>query len=104
LGREVYFCCLAFLKIDKSMEKTKEQRKEERKFIATYYDKRMRELLDPLYDDFQKWKRGDLSHEELSDRIHELHKGIKKGNSLLCQNREFLLNLIECEYQNEVTK
>ena len=86
------------------MEKAKEQRKEEREIIAAYYDKRMRELLDPLYDDFQKWKRGDLSHEELSDRIHELHKENQKGNSLLCQNREFLLNLIECEYQNEVTK
>jgi len=86
------------------MEKTKEQRKEEREIIAAYYDKRMRELLDPLYDDFQKWKRGDLSHEELSDRIHELHKENQKVYSLLCQNREFLLNLIECEYQNEVTK
>jgi hypothetical protein len=82
-------------KIDKSMEKTKGQRKKEREFIAAYYDKRMRELLDPLYDDFQKWKRGDLSHDELSDRIHKFHTGNQKRNSLFCQNRELLLNLIE---------
>ncbi len=86
------------------MEKIKEQRKKEREIVAAYYDKRMRELLDPLYDDFQKWKRRDLSHDELSDRIHELHTENQKVYSLFCQNREFLLNLIECEYQNEVTK
>ena len=93
-----------FLKIDKSMEKIKEQRKKERECIAAYYDKRMRELLDPLYDDFQKWKRGDLSHDELSDRIHEFHKENLKVNSLFRQNREFSLKLIEGENQNEVTK
>ena len=86
------------------MEKTKEQRKKEREIIAAYYDKRMRELLDPLYDDFQKWKRGDLSHDELSDRIHEFHKENLKVNSLFRQNREFSLKLIEGENQNEVTK
>ena len=93
-----------FLKIDKSMEKTKEQRKKEREFIAAYYDNRMRALLDPLYDNFQKWKRGDLSHDELSDRIHQFHTENQKVNSLFCQNREFLLKLIELENQNEVTK
>ncbi|KAF5435790.1 hypothetical protein C5S35_10115 [Candidatus Methanophagaceae archaeon] len=91
-----------FLKIDKSMEKIKEQRKKERECIAAYYDKRMRELLDPWYGDFQKWKRGVLSQDKLSDRIHEFHTGNQKLYSLFCQNREFLLKLIEWEYQNEV--
>ncbi len=86
------------------MEKIKGQRKKEREIIAAYYDKRMGELLDPLYDDFQKWKRGDLSHDELSDRIHEFHKENLKVNSLFRQNREFSLKLIEGENQNEVTK
>lgn len=93
-----------FLKIDKSREKIKEQRKKERECIAAYYDRRMRALLDPLYDDFQKWKRGDLSHDELSDRIHEFHTGNQKVYSIFCQNREFLLFLIEWENQTEVTK
>jgi len=93
-----------FLKIDKSMEKIKEQRKKEREFIAAYYDKRMRALLDPLYDDFQKGKRGDLSHDELSDRIHQFHTENQKVYNLFCQNREFVLKLIEWGNQNEVTK
>jgi hypothetical protein len=34
----------------------------------------MKEPLDPLYEDFWKWKRGELSHDELCERIHEFPK------------------------------
>jgi hypothetical protein len=84
------------------MEKTKEQKRKEREVIAAYYDTRMRELLDPLYENFKKWKKRELSHDELCERIHEFHKENQKVHSLFCQNRAFLLRLIEWEKQNEV--
>jgi len=90
--------------IKNNIKKSKEQRKKEREIIAAYYDKRMRELLDPLYEDFQKWKRRELTHDELCEQIHEFHKENQKVYSLFCQSREFLLKLIEWEKQNEVKK
>jgi hypothetical protein len=83
------------------MKKSKEQRKREREIIDEYYDKRMRQLLEPLYEDFQKWKRGELSHYELLERIHQVHKENQKLYRLFTSSREFLLKVIDFEAEME---
>jgi uncharacterized membrane-anchored protein YjiN (DUF445 family) len=80
-----------------NIEKTKIQRQRERELIAKYYDRRMREILEPLYAEFQRWKKGEISHDELSDAIHRCHKENQKLYRLFTSSREFILKTIEFE-------
>lgn len=83
------------------MKKSKAQRQMEREMIDKYYDKKMREILQPLYEEFQRWKRGEISHYELSEAIHKCHKQNQKIYRLFQGSREFLLKLIEIEEKEE---
>ena len=42
--------------------------------VDDYYDYRWRQVLDPLYDKFQRWKAGELTHWDMGEAIHEMHK------------------------------
>lgn len=79
------------------MRKSKSQRQKEREIIGKYYDKKMREILEPLYNEFQRWRRGEISHDELTEAIHKCHKENQKIYRLFTSSREFLLRLIEIE-------
>ena len=79
------------------MGESKAQKQIEREIIGKYYDKKMHEILEPLYNKFQKWKRGEISHDELSDAIHKCHRENQKIYRLFTSSREFLLKLIEME-------
>ncbi len=83
------------------MKKSKGQRKREQEIIDAYYDKRMRQLLEPLYEDFQKWKRGGLSHYVLFERIRQVHKENQKLYGLFTSSRDFLLKVIQFEAELE---
>ena len=46
----------------------------EQEMIDAYYDDQWHQVLDPLYDKFQKWKAGDISPGEMDKAIHQTHK------------------------------
>jgi hypothetical protein len=46
----------------------------EQALIDAYYDHRWHEVLDPLYDKFQRWKAGELDHADIDKAIHQTHK------------------------------
>jgi hypothetical protein len=48
-----------------------------------YWDYRWRKLMDPLCDAFQRWKAGELSHEDVNDAIDEAYKEKCLVNNLL---------------------
>lgn len=79
------------------MKKSKAQKQKEREIIGKYYDKKMREILEPLYDEFRRWKKGEISHHELTEAIHKCHKENQKLYRLFTSRREYLLRIIEIE-------
>ncbi len=46
----------------------------EQALIDAYYDRRWHEVLDPLYEQFQRWKAGELHHDDMDKAIHETLK------------------------------
>ncbi len=74
-----------------------EEERGEGEIIAEYYDMKMEEALEPLYEKFQKWKEGEMSHGELSDAIHECHKEMQRIYSIFNSSRDFLMKLIEAD-------
>jgi hypothetical protein len=57
----------------------------------------MHEILDPLYESFQKWKTGELTHDGVSDLIHKAHKENQKIYSLFTQGRAWLITCIKMD-------
>ena len=54
--------------------------------IDAYYDTWMRQMLEPLYEAFQQWERGDLKHSDLTELIHKVHRENQKAYSFFTQN------------------
>jgi hypothetical protein len=50
----------------------------ERAMFAAWRDRRYHETLDPLYDRFQEWRRGELDHTDLDAAIHCAHRELQK--------------------------
>jgi hypothetical protein len=69
----------------------------EQALIDAYYDARMHEVLDPLYEKFQQWKAGELQHWDMDQAIHEAHKMNQKLYSFFTQRREMLVFLIQSD-------
>lgn len=69
------------------MRKSKARRQREREIIGKYYDKKMREILGPLHDEFQRWKSGEISHDEISYAIHRCHRENQKIYRLFTSSR-----------------
>ena len=42
--------------------------------IDDCYDYRWCQVLDHLYDKFQRWKAGELTHWDMDEAIHKTHK------------------------------
>ncbi|WP_332628567.1 hypothetical protein [Halalkalibacter flavus] len=59
-------------------KKSKEQRKREKEILHLYHKKLTEDELDPLYESFVKWKKGELPYDELTEYIHEFHKKNQK--------------------------
>jgi hypothetical protein len=79
------------------------QWKWEQALIEAYYDHRWHKLLDPLYEQFVRWKAGDLTHEALNSAIHEVHKQSPELYNLFGSKRSWLISLIQwdAEWFNE---
>ena len=55
------------------MELTKKEKRELRKIVSDCYEEHLTEVLEHLYEDFQKWGGKYINVFELTDRIHEFH-------------------------------
>ena len=69
----------------------------EQSLIDAYYDARMHEALDPLYEKFQRWKAGELEHADIDQAIHKVHKQNQELYSFFTQRRELLVFLIQTD-------
>ena len=65
--------------------------------IDAYYDMWMHQILDPLYEAFQQWKRGDLEHSALTELIHKVHRENQKVYSFFTQSRASIVNYIKVD-------
>lgn len=66
----------------------------EQALIGDYSEHRGRQVLDPLYEKFQCWRAGELSHGDMDQAIHEVHKQNQATYTLFRQDRGFVLSLI----------
>lgn len=54
---------------------TKSQKKHLRQLADQCYEKEMSLALESLYEDFQKWKKSEITARVLNEKIHEYHNG-----------------------------
>ncbi len=52
-------------------------------------------VLDPLYEQFQRSKAGEVSHLEMDEAIHKTHKACQQVYSLFARKRDFLVSVIQ---------
>jgi len=69
----------------------------EQALIDAYYDYRYRQVLDPLYDQFQRWHAGHLTHADLDQAIHEAHKENQTLYRLFTEKRDWLVRIIQMD-------
>jgi hypothetical protein len=69
----------------------------QQKMIDDYYDFKWKELLEPLFQDFQRWKAGERSHADMDAAIHAAHKESQKLYSLFGEKRETLASWIQLD-------
>lgn len=72
-------------------------RQYEQALIGAYYDSRMHEILDPLFDAFQQWKAGHLSHDELTELIHKVHRENQRAYSFFTQSRKTIVLCVKMD-------
>ena len=60
-------------------KKSKEERKRDREIVELYHKKMTEDTLEPLFQNFMAWKKGELPYYELTERIHEFHKQNQKN-------------------------
>jgi hypothetical protein len=51
----------------------------------------MHRILDPLYEAFQQWKRGDLKHDDLTELIHRVHEENRKAFLFFTKRRDEII-------------
>ena len=73
------------------------QRQWEQALVDAYYDYRWRQVLQPLYDDFQRWAAGELTHDALDQAIHQTHKKTQELYRLFSEKREWLARAIQLD-------
>lgn len=55
------------------MKLSKKEKRELRELVGECYEEHLTDLLENLYEDFQKWGGKHINAFELTDRIHEFH-------------------------------
>lgn len=79
------------------MGKDRQLREYQQALIDAYHDTWMHQILDPLYEAFQRWKQGDLQHQELTELIHNVHRENQKVYSFFTQSRASLIRCIKMD-------
>ena len=72
-------------------------REYQQSLIDAYHDAQMHEILDPLYEAFQQWKRGDLEYNVLTELIHKVHRENQKVFSFFTQSRSQIIACIKMD-------
>ena len=67
----------------------------EQEMIDAFYDYQWHLVLDPLYEHFQRWKAGEISHEDMNEAIHKTQKPRRNIYNLFTSKRDFLVGLIQ---------
>lgn len=62
--------------------------------LASYADQLYHEALDPLYEKFQEWHAGEVSHLDLDASIHFVHRELQKIYGLLHERRQDLAAIV----------
>ncbi|MCD6289031.1 MAG: hypothetical protein J7M34_00910 [Anaerolineae bacterium] len=71
----------------------------EQALIDAYYDYRWHQVLDPLYEKFQRWKAGELTHDDMDYAIHETHKQTRELYNFFTNKRSWLVTLIQLDQE-----
>jgi hypothetical protein len=66
----------------------------EQEMIDAFRDYQWHLALDPLYEQFQQWKAGELSHLEIDEAIYRTHRECREVYSLFMNNHDFLAKVI----------
>lgn len=73
-------------------QKSKQQRQEERRILDDYHRWVTEQALEPLYQDFLKWKQGTLPYFELTESIHCFHERNQEiWKQFECTGRDLLV-------------
>ncbi len=67
----------------------------EQALIDDYRDYRWKKALEPLCDKMQRWKEGEVSHEEMDQFMEQVHQQIWEMRNIFHQRRDRLVNLIQ---------
>lgn len=79
------------------MSNNKVIRQWEQDLIVAYYDHYNHEILDPLYEQFQRWKVDELTHEDMNQAIHQVHKENQKLYTFFSRSRKDLVWMIQSD-------
>ena len=67
----------------------------EQEMIDAYYDYQWHLALDPLYEQSQRWKAGELTHNDMDNTIHKTHKSCRDVYNLFTTKRDLLVRIIQ---------
>jgi len=71
----------------------------EQALIDAYADHRWHQVLDPLHEQLHRWERGELTHDDLDQAIHQAHKETQRLYGLFTERRERLVRLIQWDQE-----
>ncbi len=67
----------------------------EQTLVDDYYNYRWRQVMDPLCDQLQNWKAGQLSHQEMDNVMTKVQADIWEIRNIFGQRRDRLVNLVQ---------
>jgi hypothetical protein len=71
----------------------------EQSLIDAYLDNYWRQVLQPLYDDFQRWHAGELTNDDLAQAIQRTYRQCQKVTDLRAHSPESLVGIIQFDDQ-----
>ncbi len=80
------------------MSKLKSPEREwQQKLIDDYYDYRWKQILEPLYQDFQHWKAAERSQADMNQAIHAAHKESQQIYTFFARGHDTLVGWIQMD-------
>jgi len=73
------------------------EREWQQQLIDDYYDYRWKQILEPLYQEFLRWKSGELAHADMDQAIHKTHKQTQELYGLFGEKRDWLARVIQMD-------
>jgi len=67
----------------------------QRELVSAFHDYRWQQVLDPLYEQFQLWKAGEISHDELNEALNKSYRDRRDLYNLFYEKISLLARMIE---------